>query len=50
MLNSQTADKLRSMKLSAMAAEYLRQSETPDMAALDFDERVGMIARRVAVS
>ena len=44
MLNSQTADKLRSMKLSAMAAEYLRQSESPDMAALDFDERVGMIA------
>jgi len=32
------------MKLSAMAAEYLRQSESPDMAALDFDERVGMIA------
>ena len=44
MLNNQTTDKLRSMKLSAMAAEYLRQSELPDMSALDFDERVGMMA------
>ena len=44
MLNNQTAEKLRSMKLPAMAAEYLRQAESPDMAALDFDERVGMMA------
>jgi len=44
MLNNQTTGKLRSMKLPAMAAEYLRQSESPDMSALDFDERVGMMA------
>ena len=43
MLNNQTAEKLRTMKLPAMAAEYLRQAESPDMAALDFDERLGMI-------
>ena len=43
MMIDQTAEKLRSMKLPAMAAEYLRQTETPDMSALDFDERVGMM-------
>lgn len=44
MLTNQTAEKLRAMKLPVMAAEYLRQSESPDMAALDFDERVGIMA------
>ena len=44
MLINHTAEKLRSMKLPAMAAEYLRQAETPDMSALDFDERVGWSA------
>jgi DNA replication protein DnaC len=44
MLIHQTAQKLRAMKLTAMTAEYLRQSELPDFAALDFDERVGMLA------
>jgi len=44
MLINQTAEKLRSMKLPSMAAEYLRQTESPDMAALDFDERIGMLA------
>ena len=43
MLINQTADKLRSMKLPALAAEYIRQSETPGMDALTFDERVGMM-------
>jgi len=43
MLNNQTAEKLRSIKLPAMAAEYLRQAESPDMAALSFEERVGMM-------
>ena len=43
MMIKQTAEKLRAMKLPAMAAEYLRQSETPIMAALDFDERIGMM-------
>jgi len=43
MLINQTADKLRFMKLPAMAAGYVRQSEYPVTAALDFDERVGMM-------
>jgi hypothetical protein len=44
MLIHQTAEKLRSMKLPAMAAEYIRQTESPDMEALDFGERFGMLA------
>jgi len=43
MLNNQTAEKLRAMKLPAMAAEYVRQSELSTMSALDFDERIGMM-------
>ena len=44
MLTMQTAEKLRSMKLPAMAAEYIRQLETPSMEALAFEERAGMMA------
>ena len=44
MLNHQTAEKLRSMKLPAMAAEYVRQAESPDMDALSFEERLGMLS------
>jgi len=44
MMIHQTAEKLRGMKLPAMAAEYLRQSESRVCDALDFDERVGMMA------
>ena len=43
MLNNQTTEKLRSMRLPAMASEYNRQSEHPAIDALDFDERVGMM-------
>jgi len=43
MLNHQTAEKLRSMRLPAMAAEYLRQSESPEMDCLGFDERMGLL-------
>ena len=43
MLNNQTAEKLRSMKLPAMAAEFIRQTESPGMDALGFEERVGMM-------
>lgn len=43
MLVNQTAQKLRAMKLPALAAEYIRQSESPGMDALGFDERVGMM-------
>jgi DNA replication protein DnaC len=44
MLIHQTAEKLRSMKLPAMATEYIRQAESPEMDALDFSERFGMLA------
>jgi DNA replication protein DnaC len=44
MLIHQTAEKLRAMKLPAMAVEYLRQSESSLMESLDFDERIGMLA------
>jgi DNA replication protein DnaC len=43
MLINHTAEKLRIMKLPAMATEYLRQSESPSMDALGFDERIGMM-------
>jgi DNA replication protein DnaC len=43
LMYNQTANKLRDMQLAAMAAEYLRQGETPGMDALDFDERIGMM-------
>jgi len=43
MLNHQTAEKLRAMRLPALANEFLRQLETPDMNALDFGERMGML-------
>lgn len=44
MMAHQTAEKLRAMRLPAMAAEYIRQIETPVMNALGFDERFGMLA------
>jgi DNA replication protein DnaC len=43
MLIHQTAEKLRSMRFPTLAAEYLRQTESPDMNALSFDERLGML-------
>jgi len=43
MLINQTAEKLRTMRLTAMVSEYLRQRESPDMASLDFDERIAML-------
>ena len=43
MMIHQTVEKLRAMRLPAMAAEYLRQTESPDCAVLDFDERMGMV-------
>jgi len=43
MLIRQTAEKLRNMKLNAMAAEYIRQCETPAVSTLGFDERIGMM-------
>ena len=43
MLIHQTTEKLRGMKLNAMAVEYIRQCETPSISALSFDERIGMM-------
>jgi len=43
MLTNQTLDKLSAMRLSAMAREYRRQSEHPQIQALSFDERFGML-------
>ena len=43
MLNNLTAQKLRAMKLPALAAEYIRQTEAPNMDSLTFDERIGMM-------
>jgi DNA replication protein DnaC len=43
MYNQQTVEKLRSLKLPALAAEYLRQSEMSAMDALNFDERFALM-------
>ncbi|MCL2343737.1 MAG: IS21-like element helper ATPase IstB [Firmicutes bacterium] len=43
MLTHQTAEKLRAMRLPAMAAELVRQTESPAMDTLDFGERIGML-------
>src|SRR6266545_4772777 len=43
MLNQPTADKLRSMGLSAMAEAWLRQQAEADVAALAFDERFALL-------
>lgn len=43
MLINQTTEKLREMRLNAMATEYIRQCETPAISALGFEERVGMM-------
>ena len=43
MLSNHTAEKLRTMRLPAMAAEYTRQSEAPSISSLDFDERLAMM-------
>ena len=43
MLNNQTIEKLRSMRLTTFASEYIRQMEMPDTKSLDFDTRLGML-------
>ena len=43
MLNNQTIEKLRSMRLSTFDDEYVRQMEIPDTKSLDFDTRLGML-------
>lgn len=43
MLTNATADKLREMKLGCMAAQFKEQLTNPDIAALSFEERFGLI-------
>jgi DNA replication protein DnaC len=43
MLNQPTIDKLNAMKLSAMAKAFADQMQAPDLAALTFEERFGLI-------
>ena len=44
MLRQQTLEKMRAMRLDAMAREFDRQVSSPELAELSFEERVGMLA------
>ena len=46
MLNDQTMTQLHDMKLHGMAAAYEEQRQQPQMADIDFDERLGMLVDR----
>ena len=43
MLNEPTLDKLKAMRLHAMASAWLEQQGDPDAAGLSFDERFGLL-------
>jgi DNA replication protein DnaC len=43
MLNEPTIEKLKALGLEAMAAAWLEQQRRPDLAALAFDERFGLL-------
>ena len=43
MLREPTTEKLRAMRLEAMAAAWNEQSGKPEIASLSFDERFGML-------
>lgn len=43
MLNEPTIEKLRSMRLTAMAEAWLAQQRSNELSALDFDERFGLL-------
>jgi DNA replication protein DnaC len=43
MLNEPTVDKLRTMRLDALAAAWLEQQKQPDVVKLAFDERLAML-------
>lgn len=43
MLNEPTIEKLRALALDAMAAAWVEQQQRPDVAALGFDERFGLL-------
>ncbi len=44
MLNEPTIEKLKALGLDAMATAWLEQQQRPDVAALAFDERFGLLA------
>jgi len=43
MLTEPTMDKLKSLRLDALAAAWAEQTKNPDLAALSFDERLGLL-------
>jgi len=43
MLTEQTMDKLKTMRLDALAAAWADQQKNPDLAGLSFDERLGLL-------
>jgi DNA replication protein DnaC len=43
MLNEPTLEKLKALKLDALAAAWIDQHGKPDLAALSFDERLGLL-------
>ncbi|MBD3337328.1 MAG: AAA family ATPase [Candidatus Eisenbacteria bacterium] len=43
MLNQATLDKMQAMRLSAMAEAFQKQLESPQLAELSFEERLGML-------
>lgn len=43
MMNQQTMDKLKEMRLNGLAAAWLEQQSRPDYAGLGFDERLGLL-------
>jgi len=43
MMIEQTLEKLRALRLSGMVEAYRQQTENPDVAALSFEERLGLM-------
>src|SRR5690606_7349652 len=43
MMNQQTMEKLKEMRLNGLAAAWLEQQSRPDYAGLGFDERLGLL-------
>jgi DNA replication protein DnaC len=43
MLNEPTLEKLRTLKLEALAAAWVEQQKSPEVATLSFDERMGLL-------
>jgi DNA replication protein DnaC len=48
MLNHPTIDKLHALRLNGMAAALAQQQNNPDIEALGFEERLGLLVEREA--